>query len=229
MALQLDEVPMHCRVSLEHVWPEPHAEQRAPPVPQNEAVVPVRQTEPSQHPSGQVLALHVPLVEMHCCVSPQISVEPQRAHVSPPLPQAVAVLPVRHTVPSQQPAQFEGEQVALPPPVPPPVVLPPPEPPPVELPPPPPDAPPPPPAFEPRGTQKPRLQNVSGPQSEQVNALDPHASLVVPCWQVPLASQQPVQVDGPHLADVGGEHAGSTERNATREREWITRMTRCRP
>lgn len=81
VALQVELVPVHCRVSLEQVCAEPHAEQRAPPVPQNEVVVPVRHTEPSQHPSGHVLASQVPELEMHCRDSlPQIWFDPHVAH-----------------------------------------------------------------------------------------------------------------------------------------------------
>ena len=78
----------HFPVAL-HSWPDAHAAQLAPPVPQDDgdseayaSQVPL--TPPLQHPFGQVLASHAqrPLV-----VSQRLFA--QAAHAAPPVPQAL--------------------------------------------------------------------------------------------------------------------------------------------
>jgi len=94
------------------VWFPPQAEHAAPPVPQAADVVPSWQLPvASQHPVGHVVALQVTGVvhawAVHVCVPVQAE------QLAPPLPQAVAAVPVWQVpVASQQPEQFAELQVA---------------------------------------------------------------------------------------------------------------------
>lgn len=173
------EPPLHCPAL--QLWPLGHALQVSPPAPQVAADKPVSHRLPLQQPwqldGLQVLpehwlSLHVPLVHA--------------LHAWPPLPHALTTLPGRHTPPAQQPPHVWGPHEPAPPPPPAPPPLPPPEPPPVPL---------PPPTLLPRGTQKPRLQNVSVPHWEQTSPLVPQPLSTLPGRHSPVAeSQQPVQL-----------------------------------
>lgn len=90
-ALQV-AVATHTPPSAEHIEPAPHAAQLRPPTPHAVVLVPGWQTPETQQP-GQFAGPHG---STHAWLEHVVA---QLEHATPPVPQASALVPVRHTPP----------------------------------------------------------------------------------------------------------------------------------